>query len=471
MKKFTIFFNTIKVPLDFIMTVLGFIAAYEIRLITPVIENFGFQAIDYTQFPNQEEFFKSSLTAALFLIITFSIKGNYKMKNEENFSKEFSKIISSWTTWIMLIITYFFLTRTLAFSRLAIFYTWFFTLILIIITRLILHIIQDILHKKGYGKTKVLIIGDNKITKEIYKAINKNNYYKISKNVKQIKDLKEFTQEIKELKIDELIQTDSKLSTEITQFVMEYCELNHINYRFTPDITEVRRRNLDIETLVGIPIINIKSTPLEGWGKVTKRSIDIFGATIGLIILSPLFLITAIAIKIDSKGPVFFTKLDDGSPSQRVGEKGQLFTCYKFRSMKPNTHNQRYKELSRQNTRKDSPLVKIKQDPRVTKVGKFIRKYSIDELPQLLNVLIGNMSLVGPRPHLQEEVEKYKKHHHFVLKIKPGLSGMAQISGRSNLNFEKEIKLDTYYIENWSVWLDIKILFKTIKVVLQGHNE
>jgi lipopolysaccharide/colanic/teichoic acid biosynthesis glycosyltransferase len=113
-------------------------------------------------------------------------------------------------------------------------------------------------------------------------------------------------------------------------------------------------------------------------------------------------------------------------------------------------------------------MVKIKNDPRVTRVGKFIRKWSIDELPQLWNVLKGDMSLVGPRPHLPEEVEKYDKHHKFVLSLKPGITGMAQISGRSNLDFEKEIQLDTYYIENWSLWLDIKIILKTFKVVFSG---
>ena len=182
-------------------------------------------------------------------------------------------------------------------------------------------------------------------------------------------------------------------------------------------------------------------------------------------------LITAIAIKIDSKGPVLFSKLDDGKPVKRVGQKGKLFHFYKFRSMYPNTHKMRYTSLSEKNTRKDGPLVKIQNDPRVTSVGKFIRKYSIDELPPLWNVLIGNMSLVGPRPHLPEEVAKYKKQQRFVLTIKPGLTGIAQTSGRSDLNFDEEVKLDRYYIENWSLWTDIKIIFKTIFVVLKGHKE
>ena len=145
-----------------------------------------------------------------------------------------------------------------------------------------------------------------------------------------------------------------------------------------------------------------------------------------------------------------------------------------FRSY-PNTHNLRYTELANKNTRgtfgKDTPLVKIKDDPRVTRVGKILRKTSIDEFPQLFNVLRGEMSLVGPRPHLPEEVANYKKHHKFVLAIKPGITGLAQTSGRSDLNFEEEVRLDTYYIEHWSLWLDIIILFKTFAVIFKSYNE
>jgi lipopolysaccharide/colanic/teichoic acid biosynthesis glycosyltransferase len=140
--------------------------------------------------------------------------------------------------------------------------------------------------------------------------------------------------------------------------------------------------------------------------------------------------------------------------------------------MHPNTDSLRYtEEFLNKNLRSDGPLVKIKDDPRVTKVGRFIRKYSIDELPQLWNVLIGNMSLVGPRPHLPEEVAHYKGSHKFVLTIKPGMTGLPQISGRSDLDFENEVKLDRYYIENWSLWLDTKLIFKTVGILLKGYKE
>jgi len=177
-----------------------------------------------------------------------------------------------------------------------------------------------------------------------------------------------------------------------------------------------------------------------------------------------------IAIKLDSKGPVFFTRRDDGSHVTRIGEGGKPFKYFKFRSMIPNTDSLRYTELADRNLRSDGPMVKIKDDPRVTRVGKFIRRWSVDELPELFLVFIGRMSLVGPRPHLPEEVAKYENYHRKALTVKPGITGLAQISGRSDLSFEEEVKLDVYYIENWNLMLDISILLRTPLAVFK-HRE
>ena len=161
---------------------------------------------------------------------------------------------------------------------------------------------------------------------------------------------------------------------------------------------------------------------------------------------------------------------DDGSPVYRVGQGGKLFHYFKFRSMVPGTDSLRYDELAEKNLRNDGPMVKIKDDPRVTRVGNFIRRWSVDELAELFLVLKGEMSLVGPRPHLPEEVAKYERHHKKVLTVKPGITGLAQISGRSDLTFEEEVKLDTYYVENWSVLLDLAILMRTPWAVVRGRK-
>lgn len=479
MKRFEIFFGIIKIPVDFISTVLAFLAAYQLRLITEPIPGIA-KPIDYSILPTLNEYLDFSLVTALSLVVIFALGSMYGLKTTFRFPKEIRKIIIFCGIWAMVMITYFFFTRTFPFSRLAILYSWGLTLLFLIIGRALIRAIQKTFLNAGIGRSKLIFIGSSAVIEEIYKNLKNDKSYKIlgiigeaqaNSNLKLLGSLKDLEEIIRKEKPHEIIQTKSELGEKQDEEILEFCELNHIQYRFIPDLLDVRRTNVAIETINGIPIISLKPTPLDGWGKVHKRALDIIGATTGFIIFSPIFLLTALAVKIDSKGPIFFSRLDDDSPAKRIGQYGKSFRFYKFRSMKHKTDNQRYKELADQNIRKDGPLVKIAADPRITKVGKFIRRYSIDELPQLWNVLIGHMSLVGPRPHLPEEVANYKRHHHFVLNIKPGLTGLAQISGRSDLNFEDEVKLDRFYIENWSIWLDLKIIFKTLFVVLKGYQE
>ena len=198
---------------------------------------------------------------------------------------------------------------------------------------------------------------------------------------------------------------------------------------------------------------------MNAYSKALKRIIDIFGSLFGIIVFAIPMLITAIMIKLDSKGPVIFKQ-------ERVGMNGRHFKMYKFRSMVVDAEA-RKKELEEQNKVSGGLMFKIEDDPRITRVGKFIRKTSIDELPQLFNVLVGTMSLVGTRPPTVDEVEKYDTGHWRRLSIKPGITGMWQTSGRSEItDFEEVVSLDKQYIDQWSIWLDIKILFKTVFQVL-----
>jgi exopolysaccharide biosynthesis polyprenyl glycosylphosphotransferase len=205
-----------------------------------------------------------------------------------------------------------------------------------------------------------------------------------------------------------------------------------------------------------------------------KRAVDILGAIIGLILFSPIMLITSLAIKLTSRGPIIFTQ-------NRFGKKGVRFPFYKFRSMLWNTDDQIHREYVTNLIRGDlekinqgdreTPLYKMKSDPRVTKVGKIIRKTSIDELPQFFNVLKGEMSLVGPRPPLPYEVEKYQPWHlRRILEVKPGITGLWQVDGRSKTSFDDMVRLDLRYVQNWSLWLDVKILLKTIRAVLRPNG-
>lgn len=195
--------------------------------------------------------------------------------------------------------------------------------------------------------------------------------------------------------------------------------------------------------------------------EISKRAIDIIGAGSGLLLLSPVIAIVACAVKFTSKGPVFFSQ-------KRVGKNGELFDMYKFRSMVVNAEELKEK-LAHQNEM-SGPMFKMKDDPRVTKVGKFIRKTSLDELPQLWNVLKGDMSLVGPRPSLPKEVAQFEKWMYKRLSIKPGLTCFWQVSGRNNIDFEDWMKLDIKYVDERNIWIDIKLIFKTVLVLFGDKN-
>jgi exopolysaccharide biosynthesis polyprenyl glycosylphosphotransferase len=209
----------------------------------------------------------------------------------------------------------------------------------------------------------------------------------------------------------------------------------------------------------GMPLMHVELPSYEGGKHVLKRVFD-FGASLaGLLILSPVFLIIAILVKTTSRGPVFFRQA-------RVGRNGHLFSMIKFRSMVPDAESA-LPELRGQNEG-SGLLFKMRDDPRVTPVGRFLRRYSLDELPQLWNVLVGAMSLVGPRPPLEAEVRRYEQHVLRRLYIKPGLTGMWQINGRSNLSWEESVRLDLYYVENWSLTGDLLILWRTVRVVLKS---
>lgn len=189
----------------------------------------------------------------------------------------------------------------------------------------------------------------------------------------------------------------------------------------------------------------------------TNRIIDVVGALVGILLSAPLLLLSVLAIKLTSRGPAFFVQI-------RVGRGGKLFRMYKLRTMVQNAQSQQ-KELMKKNEQ-DGPAFKMKNDPRVTRLGRFLRKFSIDEIPQFLNVLKGEMSLVGPRPPLPREVKSYQKWHLQRLMVKPGLTGLWQVSGRNRINFDEWVRLDIRYIKQRSLLYDIKIMFKTIKVVL-----
>lgn len=248
-----------------------------------------------------------------------------------------------------------------------------------------------------------------------------------------------------------------------TQTYVDLCITMGVTVRLIIDLYKRRRANSYVSTVGTYPVIAYHTITLNTYEQILKRAMDIVGGLIGVILTSPFMLITAIAIKLDSPGPIFFKQV-------RVGQNGRHFKIYKFRSMYIDAE-ERKKELMAQNEIEGGVMFKMKDDPRITRVGKIIRKLSIDEFPQFFNVVQGTMSLVGTRPPTLDEVEKYNRNHWRRISIKPGITGLWQVNGRSNItNFDDIVELDVEYIDNWSLLFDIKIMFKTVLVLLK-HDD
>ncbi len=259
--------------------------------------------------------------------------------------------------------------------------------------------------------------------------------------------------------VDEVVFAVPGRGLETFEAALQACDVRGVDVLVTMQGVVRGSGKLELAHVTGfdMPMIGMSRVPTGQGRLLLKRLIDMLGAAVALLLLSPVMLVTAIAIKLDSPGPVLFTQV-------RAGRNGRKFVMLKFRSMCTDAEKRR--EALEHLNEMDGPVFKITNDPRITKVGRFIRKTSIDELPQFFNVLFGSMSLVGPRPPLPSEVAKYEGWQRRRLSVRPGITGMWQVSGRNGIDFAKWMELDLEYIDKWSLWLDIKILFRTVPAVL-----
>ena len=464
MKRSELFFTLILVPLDILALTAAATAAFFARF-HPIFTDIRPVIFDL----NIQNYFKVAIPIILMFLAVFAGAGLYSV-TRRSVAKELSRIILACSASMALVFAITFFSRVLFESRFIAIAAWILAIIFVCLERLTLRGVQHSLLRFGIGMHRVVLIGQTSASEALLKEFTQKKrlgFHIIGHHKTFTKAL---AKELRDLKrrdgIDEIILTDPEATRQQTLELIAFTEQEHLGFRYCADLFAAAIGRSVVHTYAGIPVIEVQKTPLDGWGAIYKRLFDLIASAIILLLVSPIMIAAAIAIKLDSKGPILFSRLDDGSVCKRVGQGGKVFSYFKFRSMRPGTHSLRYNELAQQDTRKGTPLVKIKDDPRITHVGNFIRKFSIDELPELFLVFSGHMSLVGPRPHLPEEVDNYKPQQRKVMTIKPGITGMAQISGRANLNFDDEVRLDTYYIEHWSPWLDLYILLKTPLVVL-----
>lgn len=333
------------------------------------------------------------------------------------------------------------------------------TLLMRALIRRMLHLFR----KKGYNLKHILLVGYSRAAEAYIDRIMANPQWgymvrgilddnvprgAVYKGVKVLGSIDNLLYILPENKLDEIAVTLSLQDYDRLEEIVNLCEKSGVHTKFIPDYNSLIPGKPYTEDLSGLPVINIRYVPLSNTvNAVAKRVVDIVGSLCGLILLSPLLLVVAVLVKTTSKGPVIFSQ-------ERVGQHSRVFKMYKFRTMRVQEESEEKKGWTTRN------------DPRVTKVGRFLRRTSIDELPQLFNILIGNMSLVGPRPERPQYVEKFKEEiPRYMIKhqVRPGLTGWAQINGyRGDTSIRKRIEYDIFYIENWSMGLDFKIMFLTI---------
>jgi len=411
------------------------------------------------------------------LLIAYKLEGVYDHRRGASWFDEFYSVVSGTTTGIVIMIVVTFIYRPLVYSRLLFLYTGALILALLGFSRLVKSIVLSKLRQRGIGVVRTLIVGAGEVGRTIMRNIvaqpglgyqvvgfvddNPEKGHKDIGRFKALGSIDNLPRVVQEESIDEVIITLPWMYHRKIISIMSQCERKGARARLVPDLFEMSLSRMDVDDLGGVPMIGFKEISITGWKLATKRAIDFTVALVGLIVLSPLLLLVALAIKLDSPGPVLFRQV-------RVGKGGHHFVLYKFRSMREGAEEEQQKLVDLNET--DGPIFKIRHDPRCTRLGKFLRRTSLDELPQLYNVLRGEMSLVGPRPPLPSEVEQYEEWHKKRLEVSPGMTGLWQVRGRSELTFDEMVLLDIYYIEHWSAALDTEVFLRTIPKVIFGNG-
>ncbi len=406
------------------------------------------------------------------LIAIFALRGLYGIRLTGSWFRQAWTIVSSATLGLAFLITYYFVFQPQSSSRLLVLFVWASAIVVLCTARLIVSSAMGILYRLGLGETRLLVVGSGRLSKMIMQHIvaNPNLGYSIVGflhdmneppsdfgRFKMLGTLEDLGMVIRSMQIDEvIIALPSHLHQQSIRSV-RLCERLGTSFKLVPDLYELSLSRIDMEAVEGIPLISIKQVSINSVQRIVTRLVDIVISILILLIGLPLWICIALIIRLSSPGEILYKQT-------RIGLNGQPFKVYKFRSMYKDA-DARLADLMAHNE-VQGPLFKIKDDPRITLVGKFLRHTSFDEIPQIIKVLKGEMSLVGPRPSLPHEVAQYEEWQKGRLAIKPGLTGLWQVRGRSDISFDEGVLMDMYYIENWSLRLYFQVLLRTIPAVL-----
>ena len=467
---FTLIYNFMLVVGDAIALTIAFTAAYILRVSVdhqPISANV-----------HSHTYITILVSLLPFWIAIFGFLNLYSSKVYDKRFSEFGRLLVGSFIGILFVISYSYFTNTVIFpARLVTVYGFGLAAVFVLLSRTTLRGVRRWLFNYGVGINNVLLVGDTATTHQLissmlptsvtgFKVIGVvgGSKHPLAASI-SIKQYTSFAQAVTYLKqIHTIVQTESYANNDSNDEILTYAQENHIAYRSVPGNGELYVGNIEVDLFHGVPVIAVHQTALIGWGRVVKRLMDIIlGGTI-LVISSPVMLTIAFAEMMSGSGSIFFRQV-------RLTRFDQKFKVFKFRSQYKKYDGTTPEEAFAMMGKPELGKIYrdngdcLDKDPRITPLGRFIRKYSLDELPQLINVVKGDISLIGPRALVPKELEIYSKRH-TILSVKSGLTGLAQVSGRRNINFEERRRLDLYYVQNWSFWGDVVILVKTSWIVL-----
>lgn len=460
-------YNLCLVVGDFLALIAAFAGAYVLRV-----------SLSNNPFPHQipaTTYLGVFLTLLPFWIIIFALLGLYNTSIYEKRFAEFGRLaMGSFIGFLFVIFWNFATVEPIFPAKLVPVYGLVLAFLFLVLFRTIARAVRTTLFRYNIGITHVLIVGNTQIAAELVASLSnsrKSGYQVLGvvgdKRRAIASDFASFEEALEKINkhpLHGIIQTELYADEVRNQEILEYAQTHHISYRFVPGNTELFVGNIDVELFrSSVPVINVHQTALLGWGRVIKRLFDLIISTLLIIIASPVMLVVGFANAVRNRGSIVFQQT-------RLTRYNHEFQTFKFQTVK-----RQYNGLTPEEafTKMGKPeLIKkyrdngdyLSDDPRYSSFSKFLRATSLDELPQLFNVIRGDISLVGPRALIPQELAVYNKRH-AILSVKSGLTGLAQVSGRRNISFDERRKLDLFYVQNWSFWLDVVILFKTIRIV------
>ena len=470
----------VRVGSDLVLICFGFWLAFVLRYEHQVG---GMPAVD------DDRPFASFLPVVLLLeailLVVFALRGVYRLPRWTSFLDEASLVGSSAIIGFSALIVCVFYFRVFYFSRLIFLYALLLVLAMLIGKRLLLSRFRTWMRSRGRWVDRVLVVGAGPAGEQVmsrligrpelgYELVGFLEDVPVQANwavathravVRPVclGTCRDLVSAIDGHDVDQVIVALPPTAHDRLYQVIEQCRTKRVPFMLVPDLFELSLNRVEVHHLSGLPLIAMKDAGIQGWNFALKRAFDVVVATLALTAGLIPMLIIALLIRLDSPGPIFF-----GQP--RVGRHGRTFTCYKFRSMYHDADKEKERLAASTHYQGDPVMFKMKDDPRRTRVGRWLRRTSLDELPQIWNVLSGQMSIVGPRPHLPQEVARYEPWQRQRLATTPGITCLWQVNGRSHLNFDEQARLDLYYAEHWSLWLDLKIILRTVPAVLTGRG-